>query len=438
MRRINLFACLLYMSLAFVIHAKEAVVVPEYPPALPDKQMIVTEKLPEFLKSPANLRAGVEIAKEVPIVDFMFLPGQDYSGKPWSVWGDGCAVSDKFYCSLSDHHSPRGSAKVYEYDSTQKTMRVIADVQKALDATGALPPDMNYRPGKIHSRTDMGSDGWLYYSTHRGSPKTTTDANGYKGDWIFRTDPKTTKTEIVTAYPVAKHSIPAGMLDPKRMIFYGGTAEGPDAAEKGIYFFAYDVLNKKLLKKELGGFERCAILSNATGCIYWDGKKYDPATNEITTSSAPSVRSCTVETAAGIVYGTSQHTADIWAYDIKADKLTQVGAGATGKQGYTTTIEIDPTGRYLYYTPGAHGGAEGDGSPIVQFDIKTQKCKVIAFLHPAIFDKYGYTPIGTFSSALDPTGEKLYVIWNGRRKGVKGWDCCAMTVINIPASERQH
>lgn len=418
-------------------HAKQEVVVPDYPPVLPDKKLIVTQTLAEFLKPPANLQDGVTIAKTIPTVDFLFLPGQDYKGNPWSVWGDSCAVGDKFYCSLSDHRSPRGTARVFEYDATQKTIRIIADAQKALDQSGTLPADMNYRPGKIHSRVDMGSDGWLYYSTHRGSPKTANDENGYKGDWILRTDPKTEKTEIVAAYPIAKHAIPAGILDPKRMIFYGGSAEGPDAAEKGIYFFAYDVVNKKLLKKELGGFERCAILSSSTGCIFWDSKKYDPATNEITASNAPSVRSATAETADGIVYGTSQHSADIWAFDAKTGVLTPLGPGATGKQGYTTTLEVDPSGRYLYYTPGAHGGAEDDGTPVVQFDVKSKSRKVIAFLHPAIFDKYGYTPIGTFSSALDPKGENLYVVWNGRRKGVKGWDCVAMTVIHIPASERQ-
>lgn len=410
---------------------------PWCPPKLPDNQTVVCEQMPEFLKAPANLLPGTQVAKTPPTVEFLFLPGQDYEGKPWSIWGDGVAVGDKFYCSLCDHHAPRGTARVFEYDAATKTIRQLADVQKALDESGTLPPEMKYRPGKIHSRLDIGKDGWLYYSTHRGSPRQANDEIGYKGDWILRTDPRSSRTEIVAALPVAKHSIPAGQLDPQRMIFYGGTAEGPDAPEKGIFFIAYDVVNRKLLKKEPGGFERCAILSSSGGCVFWDGKKYDPATNAITASSAPSVRSCTVESAEGIVYGTSKSSADIWAFDVKKDTLTPIGPGAVGKQGYTTTMELDPTGRYLYYTPGAHGGAEDDGTPIVQFDLKTKTRKVIAFLHPAIFDKYAYMPFGTFSSALTPKGDVLYVAWNGRRKGMKGWDCCAMTAIHIPESERQ-
>jgi hypothetical protein len=436
MRIITLVAFMFATTCCFAA-GKEEKPKPEYPPRLPNNQTVVTEKMPEFLKAPAGLVSGVTVAQEIPTVDFLFLPGQDYAGNPWSIWGDGVAVGDRFYCSLSDHHAPRGTARVYEFDSKTKQMRQIVDVQKALEQAGALPADMKYSPGKIHSRLDVGKDGWVYYSTHRGSPKQAGDALGYKGDWIMRTDPRSGKTEVVAAYPVSKHSIPAGQLDPERLIFYGGTAEGPDASEKGIFFIAYDAANKKLLKKEVGGFERCCILSRSTGCVYWDGKKYDPATNAITPSNAPSVRSATEETAAGIVYGTTAHSADIWAYDVKNDKLTQIAPGAVGKQGYTTTIEVDPTGRYLYYTPGAHGGAENDGTPIVQFDLKTKTRKVIAFLHPAIFDKYGYMPFGTFSSALDPKGEILYVAWNGRRTGVKGWDCCALTAIHIPASERQ-
>ena len=50
-------------------------------------------------------------------------------------------------------------------------------------------------------------------------------------------------------------------------------------------------------------------------------------------------------------------------------------------------IALDPTGRFLYYVPGAHGGGFNDGSPVVQFDVKNGKKKVIAFLHPFYQDK---------------------------------------------------
>ena len=166
---------------------------------------------------------------------------------------------------------------------------------------------------------------------------------------------------------------------------------------------------------------------------------FDPEKDyQLFESKAPDVRSATQETAQGIVYGTSERTCDLWAFDVKNDTLTQLGPGAVGKQEYTTTIDADPTGRYLYYIPGGHGGGPTDGTPVVQYDVKAKKRKVIAFLNPFYSATVGYTLEGTFSSALDPKGEKLYITWNGQRKGQpKGWESCALTVVHIPASERQ-
>jgi hypothetical protein len=39
--------------------------------------------------------------------------------------------------------------------------------------------------------------------------------------------------------------------------------------------------------------------------------------------------------------------------------------------------------------PGAHGGSELDGSPVVQFEVKTRRKKVIAFLHSFYAAKAG-------------------------------------------------
>jgi len=66
---------------------------------------------------------------------------------------------------------------------------------------------------------------------------------------------------------------------------------------------------------------------------------------------------------------------------------------------------------------------------------ESDKRKVIAFLHPFYRDAIGCTLKGTYSTAIDPAGDKLYVTWNASRES-KVWDCCALTVIHIPASER--
>lgn len=206
---------------------------------------------------------------------------------------------------------------------------------------------MNYRPGEMQSRIDLGSDGWLYYATDRGSPTVTHDANGYRGEWVLRTNPKTRQTEVVAAFPIAKHTIPASVLDPKRMIFYGGTAPGKDAPNQKIQFFALDVRTRKLLKVVDDGPYRTLIFSSSTGKVFWEGKVYDPETNQVSAARVPDVRSATEETAEGIVYGTSGRSADLWAFNVKTGELKQLGSGAVGRQEYIASIEVDPAGRYL-------------------------------------------------------------------------------------------
>jgi hypothetical protein len=419
---------------------------------LPDGKRVVTDTSKEFLKAPATIGKDVAIAKTPPTVDFLYYPGQNYEGKPWSNWGDSLAIHGKYYASIGDHLAigrgdathGTGTGKVFEYDPQKKAFRLLADTAKVLNL-----PAGHYTPGKIHGRLDMGKDGWLYFATHRGSTTVTADKNHYKGDWIFRCDPTTGKTEVVVRGPVPKHCIPCSVLDPDRLIFYGGTAPGTDSKERGVQFFAYDVKNHKLLYSGPDGPPRYMILARSTGRVYYTpGKEGDPVplvrfdpkkgTAPEKIDAVLGLRAATRETPQGIVYTVSRGkkgASEIYAFNTKTEEVQNLGSAAVGSASYITTIDADPTGRYLYYVPGAHGGSERDGSAVVQFDTKTRRKKVIAFLHPFYKDKYGATLAGTFSSAVSPAGDKLYVTWNVNRGG-KVWDCCALTVIHIPASER--
>ncbi len=409
----------------------------EYPPKLPGEQQVVTDRSPRFLEPGPNLRQGVEIAREPPLVDFQYYPNQSYPGNPWCFRGVGAVVDGKYYSALCDHLAPLGTAYLFEYNPETKKFRLLVNTAEFLRKSGEITPEMNYTPGEIQTRIDPGRDGWLYYGTTRGSTRVTNDAHGFRGEWVLRTHPKSGKTEVVSAFPVAKHCILGSVLDPQRMIFYGGTASG-DFREKDVQFFALDVTTGKVLKQADNGFDRYCIFAKSTGCVYWDGQKYDPATNEITPSEAPHVRSATAESAEGVVYGTSRYEADLWAFDTRAEKLTQLGSGAVGTQGYVAAIHLDPAGRYLYYIPGAHGGASKDGTPVVQYDLKRKKAKVLAFLHRYYQEKYGYNLDGCFCSVLDPAGDKFYISWDGWREGQpRGWESSALTVLHIPPGERQ-
>lgn len=408
-----------------------------YPPKLPEGKKVVTESDPSFLVPSDKLREGVEIAKTQPVVDFAFYPEQNYPGNPWSHRSDGIVVGDKYYSSSNDHLAPRGTALLWQYDAAAKQFRLLCDTTKFLESQNAFPPEMNYRPGEMQSRIDLGSDGWLYYATDRGSPTVTDDAHGYRGEWILKTHPQTLETQIVATHPIAKHTLPASVLDSKRMIYYGGTAPGKDAENQKVQFFALDVKSGRLLIQDDDGPTRTLAFSPSTGRVFWEGKMYDPETNKITSINMPHVRSATRETPQGVIYGTSERSADLWALHAKTGEVKQLGSGAVATQEYVASVEADPTGRYLYYVPGAHGGAAGDGTPVVQFDLKTGRRKALAFLHQHFWEKYGYALDGSFGSALDEKGERLFISWDGWRKGQpRGWESAAITVMHIPASER--
>jgi hypothetical protein len=416
-----------------------------YPPALPGGKECVTDTSDAFLKPTASLKEGVVIAKTPPTIDFLYFPGQTYPGKPWSAWGDSLAVNGKYYTSIGDHLAPDGNAFVYEYDPEKKKFRQLVDLRKLLNM-----PEGHYTPGKIHGRLDMGDDGCLYFSTHRGSPKVTNDQYHYKGDWIVRCNPATGKVETVVCGPVPKHCIPNSVLDPKRLIFYGGTAPGSGGEDEGIQFFAYDVKNNKLLYSGPDGPSRYMIFAKSTGRIYYTpGKdptgsimRYDPDKGgpPVKIPGTIGIRAATQETPQGYVYTVSQAgkggQSMLFAFNTKTEEVTELGPVAAGSQQYLATLDVDPTGRYLYYVAGAHGGSDTDGSPLVQLDVQTKHKKVIAFLHPFYKEKYGATPRGTYSLAVAPQGDKVYITWNVSR-GTRAWDCTALTVVHIPEAERR-
>lgn len=414
-----------------------------WPPTLPGNAPVVEIASPELLKPHSSLRPDALVAKTAPRIEMLYYPEQNYLGRPWSVWGDGLAVGDKYYSAIGDHRAPQGDAFVFEYDSKSRTLRTLASTARTINL-----PEGHYMPGKIHSRIDLGKDGWLYYSTHRGSTRVTNDTYHYKGDWILRTHPETKKTEIVTQGPVPKACIPTSVLDSERLIFYGGTSAG-DFKDKTVTFFAYDIAKQKVLHRAVSGPARYLIFAKSTGLIYYMDEvtdqlmRYDPTNGEPPTpiSGAIGLRAATQETLDGFVYTVGKSDGHLWKFNTKTEEITDLGELAAASQVYTASIDVGPKGRYLYYIPGAHGGSQKDGTPVIQFDIRTRSKKVLAFLQPTLRKLTGYTTLGTYGSAVSPDGSRLYITWNGNRSGEdkRGrlpFDTCALTVIHIPPSER--
>jgi len=455
MKRIAIFLVLAAVTTNAALAAEEPEL--DWPPRLPGGKHVDSGSSPLLLKPTDTLRKGVTIAATPPTIDFMYYDAQTYHVKStlWSVWGDGLAVGEKYYSAIGDHMAPHGNAFVYEYDSTTQRLVRVVDLQQLLKL-----PQSHYTPGKIHSRLDLGSDGWLYFSTHRGSTKVglaeNRRHNHFKGGYIIRFNPEQKKTEIVAHAPLQWQCIPASVLDGDRLIFYGGTADG--LGEDPAKFLAYDVRKRKLLYSDDQGPSRYMIFARSTGKLYFHPGTSSPSRTEgpgqlvrfdpekpgrpVPIAARCGLRSATMETPQGIVY-TIDHD-ELWAFDTKTEKAKSLGPSAVASKTYTTSIDADPkTGRFLYYVPGAHGGAEKDGTPLVQYDVKRRRRKVVAFLHPYLYEKYGYVTLGTFGSAVSPEGDKVYITFNGNRGTTRDqldgrirFNTCAMVVVHVPESER--
>ncbi len=416
-----------------------------FPPTIPGGKDIVTDTSPDFLLPPVTLQPGVAIAKTPPTVDFAYFPGQTYRGNPWSNWGDSLFANGKYYASLGDHLAPGGSAFIYEFDPATKRFRQLLDVKKLLGL-----PAGRYSPGKIHTQLTLARDGWIYCGTHRGGTRATDGDADYKGDWLIRVHPVTAQAEIIAEGPVPGHCIPTGLTDPQRLIFYGGTEPEMRAGEQSVTFFAYDLAARKMIWSGFGGPARAMMFAPSSGRIWFNADeltgtnlvRFDPAKPGPPTPVPGTIglRAASDETPSGIIYTVSHAqkdaTAQLYAFHTRTERIEPLGPAAIGTNQYTTSLDADPTGRYLYYVPGAHGGSEADGAAVVQFDTRTRTRKVLAFLHPFYEQRYGAMLRGTYSVALDARGETLFITWNVSR-GTKVWDACALTVVHIPASERR-
>lgn len=416
-----------------------------WPPELPSGKKVRTDTSEKFLKAIGDLNPGVTVAQAPPTVDFLFFEAQTYPGNPWSVWGDGLASGAFFYTSIGDHLAPEGNAFVYAYDSEAKTLRLLTGIREILKR-----PDGWYTPGKIHSRLDLGKDGWLYFSTHRGSTRATLPENHFEGGWILRCHPETGKGEVVAAAPLPNQTLPTGQLDPARMIFYAGTADG-DRSVKRVQFLAYDIAQRKTIYHDDFGPYRAIILAQSTGRVYFhreggNGKtlplvRFDPAEPgpPVPIQAEVGLRAATRESSKGIVYTVDRDA--LWAFDTRRETSRNLGSLVPGSENYIAAIDLDPkTERYLYFVPGAHGGGYRDGAPLAQYDLQTRKTKVVAFLHPFYEESLGFTPMGSYATAVSPEGDKVYITWHGNRggkeRGKLRFNTCALTVVHIPESER--
>lgn len=243
--------------------------------------------------------------------------------------------------------------------------------------------------------------------------------------------------------PMPGLGIPSTNMWAEGNLLYG---EAVDPATGDAPFFAYDLTTRQVIHvdtahQDINDKQR-NIMVDSQGNAYFSVNhngiaRYDRESNSVSVLShtLPNfLRASAGETADGWIYGASGQSGpkDLFRYNPRQDRLEVLGPS----WGYTATMVMDPTERYVYYVPDAHGGASRSGTPVLQYDTVNNEHKVIAFLHPFLEQQTGRVFDGTFGMAIDAKGERLFISMrtfageNSNETRIPG-----LVVVNLPQQE---
>jgi hypothetical protein len=465
------------------------------------------EKDSKLLEVPASVLQyrgkGFTVAETPPEIEFAVVP-YDYrffaappegnTVGPWSNWAQAnyYAPTATFYSCLGDHGGYNAHLHLVSYNTVEKKVTCLPEINKLIGRTKD-----QFGDGKIHGYLDFYQAQYqsrpnLWFCTYwckYPEPLEKDWATGYDGGYIMSYDMAT--GDIVNyGVPMPHASWPYHHVDTKRGILYAVGMFGE--------FLAWDMNTQRTkwagyLPDGLAWYNRLLLVDEKTGMVYsnnayWSQPnikpipfrkksdayhhlvKYDPYQNrffELACTMPKNSRTGTYDRMRcstrnrgpdGLFWGVT-YSGDIYSFDPDKEEVKEHGLIWPGYDLYCTTIERSPGGRYLYYPIAVHSRSYRYGSPVIQYDTKTGKRKVLAFLFQHFYDKYGYIPGGSYAFKLDDKGEKLFMMWNGDFTDVNelmakgGWDPkdttlygtpskldafghCAVFVLNIPASER--
>ena len=450
-------ACLL--SLSAVTRSQAA---DQWPPALPNaKDGTATIRSEMFLQVPKEFGTkpgGAEytMAKTPPTVRLAFHDklGPDAANRRlWSSWGDICVASDgRAYSAVGDHGDDAGGDArcfIYSWDPQRQVLEQVVDVNAHLPDT---KPHSKW--SKIHAKIDEGPDGKIYYSgTFNDGNKAGTEKYHFSekvpGGQLYRYDPSSGKSEVFANLPPRRVTA-TSLVDPERGLWWCNLEAG-----EGQALFALDFkTGKPAFQSPDGtvGFNRNFALGR-DGTIWFNGPetlmKYDPAkkaivaTKTVFPDASPGMRCSTHESKAGEIYGITHKTSMLFRLKTADGTVELLGPNWLAGS-YTAVCAMSPDEKFVYFLPGSHGGAFKDGTPVVQYDIKSGQRKVLAFLAAACEKELDYVPAGTYGMKMSADGSKIYVNFNGhpteKNRPAKmkptGFGLTAFAEIEIPASER--
>lgn len=363
-------------------------------------------------------------------------PHPEYEGDPWTQWGQGLVLDDgRFLSAIGDHIGPDGNSYLYVYDPATGEMSMIGDVLSYVDHQAG-----SWGYGKIHGQIVQGSCGEVYFATYWGSNQDIRFDESYNGDVLFRLDPST-ETITYLGAPVERHGIPslAGSLD-GRYVF--GEAIDPllevDDIDQGP-FFVFDTQAGEVIfegpSTPHAGYRNVMVDLNGRAYYAIGGGQlavWDPATNEITTHSSTlpgeMLRASTAPTADGRIFGVTDDENEMFVMS-PSGEIEGLGPA----RGYTTSMAVHPEGDRFFYIPDAHGGAWETGAPLISVDAETGEETVLVELNPMAEQGLGVRLGGTYSLAIDPSGNRLFVGMNvGPLGSEDGFGDVALLVVELP------
>jgi hypothetical protein len=374
----------------------------------------------------------------------------------WSGFGavrrgpDGC-----FYYSIGNHLYYGGNAYMMKYDPMKKDQSVCFETRECLKWR-----DDQWTDGKIHGNPDIDSSGDMYVPTFSGPRPLAADLRDieYHGAHILRYNIFSGEVEDLGVPLQGDTWCYSSYSEEMGLMFVAGQAKG--------MVMVYDTRKREMV---FGGFPppdirwwmRCTLIDPQSGKIYssnvisrdgempmvsWERKNSTfrilevcSPTNPISGKGEP-LRAHTTSKDADGAYWCFDEFGFIFKLYMAEGKVEPVGLnwGKAGK--YTANLVMSPGGRYLYYLPGAHSRMYEYGTPLVQYDTRNGRKKVLAFLNNYYLDKYGYSPYGAYGIDISEKGDSLFFFTNGlftTREMGSGYGRPAIFHVQIPESERR-
>lgn len=373
-------------------------------------------------------------------------------GEHWTNMADGCLASNgKFYTGIGnclEFAGGLGQSRLYEYDPAARKLRTVADIR---DVIG----DPTIAAGKLHSRIDEGSDGWLYFTTYWGQDPEESDKPAFKGSALMRFDPRSGKCEYLGT-PAPSQGLPSSRLDARRMILYTVMVPGNE-------FLAYDLRAGKVKYRGSGEILQGNrhVMLDASGKAYFSTTggalaQYDPNANTVRITQAilprtpalakagktDSLRASAEPTADGMVYGITT-AGELFAFDPANETVKDLGPDI-GDGEYAVVLCASRDGKHLYY---GLTSADGPGKylcPIIQYETATGRRKLLVplnlLLQAAPFMEYRASRL--YNMRISQDGSTLLCTFNGAPVAAAGQKQeeflqPAVVAIHIPESERR-